>query len=167
MGGVPLGLLVQFAPLSFTGRGKGEGEGEGEGKGAVPPPLVQFGLLPWGPPPLVGCLASLLWPMWSISSPGGSGNPPDTPITTRYIPEHFPCPNTIILYINLYQSSISRLPVMSMISSETPNNIHSPNHITHIILNRHRTLSVRTLLVRELCRHDRDTSLRSITNSGT
>ena len=33
-------------------------------------------------------------------------------------------------------------------------------HITHNT-NRHRTLSVRTLRVRELCRHDRDTSLVS------
>ena len=39
------------------------------------------------------------------------------------------------------------------------------NHITHNT-NRHRTLSVRTLRVQELCRHDRDTS-PSITNSGT
>ena len=48
---------------------------------------------------------------------------------------------------------------MSLISSRTPNNIRSPNHITHIIQNRHRTLSVRTLRGRELCRHDRGTSL--------
>jgi hypothetical protein len=48
---------------------------------------------------------------------------------------------------------------MSVISSETPNNIRSPNHITHIILNHHRTVSVRTLRVREWCRHDRDDSL--------
>ena len=48
--------------------------------------------------------------------------------------------------------------VMSVISSGTPNNIRSPNHITHIIKNRHRMLSVRTQRVRELCRHDRDTS---------
>ena len=47
---------------------------------------------------------------------------------------------------------------MSVISSGTPNNIRSPNHINHIIQNRHRTLSMRTLRVRELCRHDRDTS---------
>ena len=47
---------------------------------------------------------------------------------------------------------------MSVISSGIPNNIRSPNHITHIIQNRHQTLSVRTLLVRELCTHDRDTS---------
>ena len=60
--------------------------------------------------------------------------------------------------MNLYLSTISRLLFMSVISSGTPNNIRSPNHITHIIQNRHRTLSVRTLRVRELCRHDRDTS---------
>src|SRR3954462_7327380 len=48
---------------------------------------------------------------------------------------------------------------MSVVSSGTPNNSRSPNHITHIIQNRHRTLNVRTLRVRELCRHDRDTSL--------
>jgi hypothetical protein len=47
---------------------------------------------------------------------------------------------------------------MSVISPGTPNNIRSPNHITHITLYRQRTLSVRTLRVRELCRQDRDTS---------
>src|SRR6266511_1569668 len=73
-------------------------------------------------------------------------------------PKHFRCPNTIVLYMNLYLSTISRLLVMSVISSRTPNNIRSPNHITHIILNCHLTLSVRTLQVQELCRHDRDTS---------
>ena len=46
---------------------------------------------------------------------------------------------------------------MSVISSGTPNNLRSPKHITHNT-NRHRTLSVRTLRVRELCRHDRDIS---------
>ena len=45
-----------------------------------------------------------------------------------------------------------------MKTSETPNNLRSSNHITHNT-NRHRTLSVRTLRVRELCRHDRDTFL--------
>ena len=47
---------------------------------------------------------------------------------------------------------------MSVISSGTPNKLWSPKHITHNT-NRHRTLSVRTLRVRELCRHDRDMSL--------
>ena len=54
-------------------------------------------------------------------------------------------------------SNISRLLVMSLISSGTPNKLRSSNYITHNA-NRHRTLSVRTLRVRELCRHDRDTS---------
>ena len=43
---------------------------------------------------------------------------------------------------------------MSLISSGTPNNIRVTAYTY-----RHRTLSVRTLRVRELCRHDRDTSL--------
>ena len=46
---------------------------------------------------------------------------------------------------------------MSVISSGTPNKLRSSKHITQNT-NRHRTLSVRTLRVRELCRHDRDTS---------
>ena len=54
-------------------------------------------------------------------------------ISTRYPPKHFRCPNTIVIYINLYLSIISRLLVISVISSGTPNNIRSPNHITHII----------------------------------
>src|SRR3989337_3147203 len=80
-------------------------------------------------------------------------------MTTQCTPKLFWCPNTIVLYINLYLLTISRLLVMFVISSGIPNNIRSPNHITHIILYHQRTLSVRTLWVRELCRHDRDTSL--------
>src|SRR6266496_3253837 len=60
--------------------------------------------------------------------------------------------------MNLYLSTISRLLVMSVISSGTPNKLRSSNHIT-LNTNRHRTLSVQTLRVRELCRHDRDISL--------
>ena len=59
--------------------------------------------------------------------------------------------------MNLYLSTISRLLVMSVISSRTLNKLRSPKHITHNT-NHHQTLSVRTLRVRELCRHDRDTS---------
>ena len=70
-----------------------------------------------------------------------------------------PWPNHIIQYMNLYLRTIPELLVMSVISSGTPDNIQSPTYITHIILYRQRTLSVRTLRVRELCRHDRDTSL--------
>ena len=52
-----------------------------------------------------------------------------------------------------------------VISSGTPNNLRSPKHITHNT-NHHRTLSVRTLRVRELVDMT-ETHLRSITNSGT
>ena len=90
--------------------------------------------------------------------PGVPGTPSGDPISVWCIPKHFPCPNTIVLYINFYLSTISILLFMSVISSGTPNNIRSPNYITHIIQNCHRTLSVRTLRVRELCRHDRETS---------
>ena len=78
---------------------------------------------------------------------GVPGIPSGDPISTWYPPKHFRCLNTLFLYINLYLSTISRLLVMSVISSGAPNNIRSPNHI-----------GVRTLWVRELCRHHRDTS---------
>ena len=89
---------------------------------------------------------------------GVPGTPSSDPISIRCFPKHFRCPNIIVLYMNHYLSTTSRLLVMSVISSGTPNNIRSPNHITHIIQYRHQTLSVRTLRVRELCRNDRDTS---------
>ena len=83
-----------------------------------------------------------------------------TPFAPTYSPVGLtPWPNHIIQYMNLYLRTIPELLVMSVISSGTPNNIRSPTYITHIILYRQRTLSVRTLRVRELCRHDRDTSL--------
>ena len=69
-----------------------------------------------------------------------------------------PWPNHIIQYMNLYLWTIPELLDMSVISSGTPNNIWSPTYITIIILYRQQTLSVRTLQVQELCRHDRDTS---------
>ena len=77
---------------------------------------------------------SLPWRIKPIYMSGVSGTPSGDPISSRYVPKHFWCPNTIVLYINIYLSTISRLLVMSVISSETPNNIRSPNHITHIIL---------------------------------
>ena len=38
----------------------------------------------------------------------------------RNHPEHFRCPNKAVQYINLYVSTISRLLVMSVITSGTP-----------------------------------------------
>ena len=56
-------------------------------------------------------------------SPGGSGNPSGTPVLSETSPEHFRCLNIVVQYINLYVSTISRLLVMSVITSGTPNNL--------------------------------------------
>ena len=71
-----------------------------------------------------GCPSlSPLRPIWPITSPGG------VPVTLRLSgflrnhPEHFRCPNIAVQYINLYVSTISRLLVMSVITSGTPNNL--------------------------------------------
>ena len=73
------------------------------------------------------------WYLDTESIPGVPGTPSADPICTRYPPKHFRCPNTIVLYINLYLSTILRLLDMSLISSGTPNNIRSPNHLTRVI----------------------------------
>ena len=93
-------------------------------RGSRPPLLVQFGPGGGGARPTFGCPSlSPLRPIWPITSPGG------VPVTLRLSgflrnhPEHFRCPNTIVLYMNLYLSIISRLLVMSVISSGTPNNL--------------------------------------------
>ena len=126
-------VLVGFGPtlFSFYRRGKRGRRGSRRRKGGGapfpspirPPPL-------WvAHQPLVGWLASLLWPIRSISFPGGSGNPSGTPVCTRYTPEPFRCLNTTFQYINLYLSTISRLLVMSVISSGTQNKLRSPKHM--------------------------------------
>ena len=51
----------------------------------------------------------VLFPFWPIRPnylPGLPGTPSGDPISTRYHPKHFRCPNTIDLYINLYLSTI-------------------------------------------------------------
>ena len=137
----------------------GEGKGEGEGRKGAPPLPSPIRTSPWGGvrPPFG---AFLSFPIWPIK---GHCFPRRIPVTLRYsekYPNHsepFSCPNIAFQYIDIYVSTISRLLVTSMISSGTLNKLWSSNHITHNT-NRHRTLSVRTLRVRELCRHDRDTS---------
>ena len=110
--GILLGCLpIWPPPLPYPPEGEGKRREEGR-KGEAKSPL-SFSH-PLIPSPVVPKLLS------------------GDPISTRYPLEHFRCPNTIVLYINLYLSTISRLLVMSVISSGTPNNIRSPNHITHI-----------------------------------
>ena len=161
-----MGALSNSPPTICSGVGrKGEREGK-EGGGRIASlsfslPLLlssSYLAIKGGAAAHASCCVSPLGPLGPYLLSGVPGTPSSDPICTRYLPEHFRCPNSIVLYINLYLSTISRLLFMSLLSSKTPNNIRSPNHKTHIILYRQRTLSVRTLRVRELCRHDRDTS---------
>ena len=158
----PRAPALMRLPFPCMKKGKGK-RGEREGRGSptphfpfpplFPSPPHRVGLYRGAPAPC-GMVCSLSWPIRPISSLGCPKLLSGDPISTRYPPKHFRCPNTIVLYINLYLSTILRLLVMSVISSGTPNNIRSPNHITHIIKYHQQALSVRTLRVRELCRHD-------------
>ena len=96
---------------------------------------------------------SPLGPIRPITSPGGVPVPLRHSGILRNHPEHFRFLNIAIQYINLYVSTISRLLVMSVITSGTPKKlryIKTYKLIITIIV----TLSVRTLWVLELCRHD-------------
>src|SRR3954468_14958388 len=126
-------LLVGVGLPSFLlllGGGKEGGEGEGKG-GAAPPLLVQFGPEGEGArgPPRPPLSLSPLRPMWPNTSPGG------VPVTLRHSSflrnhsEPFPCPNIVVQYINLFVSTISRLLVMSVITSGTPNSFGTSKYI--------------------------------------
>src|SRR3954462_10687352 len=90
------------------------------------------------------------------------------PVTLRYsekYPNHsepFRTPNIVVQYIDLCVSTISRLLVMSPISSGTPNSFGTSKLIITVIV----TLSVRTLRFENNVDMT-DTHLRSITNSGS
>ena len=81
-----------------------------KGGGGTRPALAGPPLLPYGP-----CRPNNPW--------GGSGNPPGTPVKSRFHPERFRYPNIGFQYINLYVPTISRLLVMSVITSGTLNNL--------------------------------------------
>ena len=125
-GGRPAPMARQGGVLLLVGVGLLLGGGKkwgGRRKGGRRPPLlVQFGPGGGGAQPTFGCPSlSPLRPIWPITSPGG------VPVTLRLSgflrnhPEHFRCPNIAVQYINLYVSTISRLLVMSVITSRTPN----------------------------------------------
>ena len=107
-------------------------------------------------PPLEALLSFPVWPIKAHYFPRR------IPVTLRYsekYPNHsepFRCPNIVVQYIDLYVSTISRLLVKS-VHPGLRTNFGTSNHITHNTYH-HRTLSVQTLRVQELCRHDRDTS---------
>ena len=119
--GFLLGILFLVGFQLGEGRGK-EGEGEREGKGGAAPFLVLFGLKGRGHAACPGRPLSL-----STRAHRGPLVPPGVPVTLRHSgflrnhPEHFRCLNIVVQYINLYVSTISRLLVMSVFTSGTPN----------------------------------------------
>ena len=126
MCGVLLGLpSPSRIPPPIWNRKRGR-EKEKEGRGR-PPSLVQFGLAHGE-----GCGH----PLGSFSPfPYGplrpNTNSRNSPVLKKY-PNHsepFRCPNIVVQYIDLYVSTISRLLVMSPISSGTPNSFGTSKHI--------------------------------------
>src|SRR4051812_42478731 len=149
--GVLLGLQV-LVGVHQKGR-KGEGIG---GEGEVAGPLFPSPIRTRGE----GGRSSLfLFPLKPIKAHYFSRNP----VTPRYLrkyPNHsepFRCPNIVVQYIDLYVSTISRLLVMSPISSGTPNSFGT-SKLINSSYNCHRNLKRADPTVREQCRHDRDTS---------
>ena len=119
----PTGSRTPFFPSWRRRRGKRGGRGKGKG-GRRPPSLVLFGLGRVGArghllPPFLFSLRAHVGPI----TPGGVPITPGTPVKSRFHPERFRYPNIGFQYIDLYVSTISRLLVMSMITSRTPNNL--------------------------------------------
>ena len=157
---------------SFSKRGEREGVGEGEGrrgrkggKWGRPPSPIRFGLGGRAPclvlPPLFHHLAheaQYLFPRIPVT-PGYSEKYPNHS-------EPFRCPNIVVQYIDLYVSTISRLLVMSPISTGTP------NYLRYI---KSHKLIIPIVTERQACGpygfdnyvDMNETRLRSITNSGT
>src|SRR4051812_45620920 len=106
------------------------------------------GARPASPSPLKPNKAHILLPPYSRNYPRYSQKYPNHS-------EPFRCPNIVVQYIDLYVSTISRLLVMSPISSGTPNSFGTLK-IINSLYNCHRNLKRADPTVRE--RHDRDTS---------
>ena len=121
--GAPGGVLLLVGVGLLLGGGrKWGGRRKGGRRPPSPSPIRTRG--GGGARPTFGCPSlSPLRPIWPITSPGR------VPVTLRLSgflrnhPEHFRCPNIAVQYINLYVSTISRLLVMSVITSGTPNNL--------------------------------------------
>ena len=125
-GGRPAPMARQGGVLLLVGVGLLLGGGKkwgGRGKGGAPPP---------SPSPIRTRgrrRAAHLWLPLSLSTKAHMAHyfSRGVPVTLRLSgflrnhPEHFRCPNIAVQYINLYVSTISRLLVMSVITSGTPN----------------------------------------------
>ena len=114
-------LLLVGVGLLLGGGKKWGGRRKGGRRPPSPSPIRTRG--GGGTRPLLAAPLSPLRPIRPITSPGG------VPVTLRHSgflrnhPEHFRCPNIAVQYINLYVSTISRLLVMFVIISGTPNNL--------------------------------------------
>src|SRR5215216_6506811 len=115
--GVLLGLQVLVGVHQKEEREK-EGEGEEKERGGASPPPSPIRTRNMGGRAASPCASPLspLQPTKAHMFP----RIPVTPLVLRKIPES-------LEYMNLYVSTISRLLVISVISSETPNNLRSSN----------------------------------------
>ena len=122
-GRVLLPLGVGFPPFPSWTRREGRGERE-EGKGGTAhlPSTIQTRGGGGARPALAGPPLLIHGPLRPINPREGSGNPRCS-VKSRFHPEPFRCPNIGFQYINIYVSTISRLLVMSVITSRTPNNL--------------------------------------------
>ena len=113
-------LLLVGVGLLLGGGKKWRGRGKGGRRPPSPSPIRTRG--GGGARPTFGCPSlSPLRPIWPITSPGGVSVTLRLSGFLRNHPEHFRCSNIAVQYINLYVSTISRLLVMSVITSGTPN----------------------------------------------
>ena len=106
------------APLSLVNQG-GEGKGTREG-GKPPPPPIRIAL-GGRAPPLGRLLFSSTKAHAGPLTPRGVPVIPGTPKNARTYPKPFWCRNIALQYINLHVSIISRLLIMSVITSGTLN----------------------------------------------
>ena len=129
--GAPGGVLLPPGvglPPFLVGVGEKERGGEEQEKGGCTPCPIRTR----GGPRASFLLASLLYSRMAIQGPY---TPRRIPVTLRYsekYPNHsepFRTPNIVVQYIDLYVSTISRLLVMSPISSGTPNSFGTSKHV--------------------------------------
>ena len=103
--------------------------------------------------------ATPLRPMWPPGMGGPSRWPSGTPGKLPKTPETFPGPKTGLPIYKSLPPDHSGAPrdVRDLIWDSEQSSVTTIHNST--IPKRHRTLSVQTLRVGELCRHDRDTSM--------
>ena len=125
------GHFLEYREVTGTPRGLNgptwalvEERGGGQEVGRPPQPQSPLGGGPF-PLPLPPLPPQIPRTPHHPPPPGGGGGPvtPGTPENARTYPKPFRCPNITFQYINLHVSTISRLLVMSVITSGTPNNL--------------------------------------------